>query len=89
MLPEYFKKTQASFLQMLKAGDIYQSEHPVNFCTRCETAIAFAEVNYVPRTTTLNYFDFDGIEIATTRPETPRSLCCGGGPPCRRALPPV
>ncbi len=69
MLPEYFKKTQASFLQMLKAGDIYQSEHPVNFCTRCETAIAFAEVNYVPRTTTLNYFDFDGIEIATTRPE--------------------
>lgn len=69
MLPEYYKKTQASFLQMLKAGDIYQSEHPVNFCTRCETAIAFAEVNYVPRTTTLNYFDFDGIEIATTRPE--------------------
>ncbi len=69
MLPEYYKKTQASFLQMLKAGDIYQSEHPVNFCTRCETAIAFAEVNYAPRTTKLNYFDFDGIEIATTRPE--------------------
>ncbi|NLA38605.1 MAG: valine--tRNA ligase [Methanomicrobiales archaeon] len=69
MLPEYYRLTQASFLQMLKAGDIYQSEHPVNFCTRCETAIAFAEVNYAPRTTTLNYFDFDGIEIATTRPE--------------------
>lgn len=69
MLPEYYRKTQASFLQMLRAGDIYQSEHPVNFCTRCETAIAFAEVNYVPRTTTLNYFDFDGVEIATTRPE--------------------
>ncbi len=69
MLPEYYRKTQASFLQMLKAGDIYQSEHPVNFCTRCETAIAFAEVNYTPRTTTLNYFDFDGIDIATTRPE--------------------
>ena len=69
MLPEYYRLTQASFLQMLKAGDIYQSEHPVNFCTRCETAIAFAEVNYIPRTTTLNYFDFDGIEIATTRPE--------------------
>ncbi|NLA31570.1 MAG: valine--tRNA ligase [Methanomicrobiales archaeon] len=69
MLPEYYRLTQASFLQMLKAGDIYQSEHPVNFCTRCETAIAFAEVNYTPRTTALNYFDFDGIEIATTRPE--------------------
>src|SRR5690554_5499030 len=69
MLPEYYRKTQASFLQMLKAGDIYQGEHPVNFCTRCETAIAFAEVNYAPRTTKLNYFDFDGVEIATTRPE--------------------
>lgn len=69
MLPEYYKKTQLSFLRMLAAGYIYQSEHPVNFCTRCETAIAFAEVAYEPRETTLNYFDFDGLKIATTRPE--------------------
>jgi valyl-tRNA synthetase len=69
MLPEYYVKTQKSFLKMLQAGYIYQSEHPVNFCTRCETAIAFAEVAYEPRETRLNYFDFDGIEIATTRPE--------------------
>ena len=69
MLPAYYVKTQKSFLQMLKAGYIYQSEHPVNFCTRCETAIAFAEVTYEPRETQLNYFDFDGVEIATTRPE--------------------
>ena len=54
---------------MFKSGYIYQSEHPVNFCTRCETAIAFAEVAYEPRETRLNFFDFDGIEIATTRPE--------------------
>ena len=69
MRPEYFKKTQLSFLRMLASGYIYQSEHPVNFCTRCETAIAFAEVAYDERDTRLNYFDFDGIEIATTRPE--------------------
>jgi len=69
MLPEYFRKTQLSFLRMLADGYIYQSEHPVNFCTRCETAIAFAEVAYEPRETRLNYFDFDGVEIATTRPE--------------------
>ncbi|MEM2123942.1 MAG: valine--tRNA ligase [Methanolinea sp.] len=69
MFPEYYGKTQLSFLRMLAAGYIYQSEHPVNFCTRCETAIAFAEVHYEPRETTLNYFDFDGLEIATTRPE--------------------
>ncbi len=69
MLPAYYRKTQASFLRMLKDGYIYRSEHPVNFCTRCETAIAFAEVAYEGRTTKLNYFDFDGLEIATTRPE--------------------
>jgi len=69
MLPQYYRKTQVSFLKMLKQGYIYRSEHPVNFCTRCETAIAFAEVAYEPRETTLNYFDFDGVEIATSRPE--------------------
>ena len=69
MTPKYFSKTQLSFLRMLAAGYIYQSEHPVNFCTRCETAIAFAEVAYEERETQLNYFDFDGVEIATTRPE--------------------
>ncbi|MEN6611188.1 MAG: valine--tRNA ligase, partial [Methanoregulaceae archaeon] len=69
MMPKYFGKTQLSFLRMLEKGYIYQSEHPVNFCTRCETAIAFAEVNYEARETTLNFFDFDGVEIATTRPE--------------------
>jgi valyl-tRNA synthetase len=69
MHPDYFKKTQLSFLKMLASNYIYQSEHPVNFCTRCETAIAFAEVAYDERDTLLNYFDFDGIEIATTRPE--------------------
>jgi len=69
MLPEYYRKTQISFLRMLESGDIYQAEHPVNFCTRCETAIAFAEVTYEPRATLLSYFDFDGVEIATTRPE--------------------
>lgn len=69
MMPNYYGKTQLSFLRMLKSGYIYQSEHPVNYCTRCETAIAFAEVAYEDRETTLNFFDFDGVEIATTRPE--------------------
>jgi len=69
MMPEYFGKTQLSFLRMYHAGQIYQSDHPVNFCPRCETAIAFAEVNYSDRTTKLNYFNFSGLEIATSRPE--------------------
>jgi valyl-tRNA synthetase len=69
MMPYYYGKTQLSFLRMMQAGQIYKSDHPVNFCPRCETAIAFAEVTYSDRTTSLNYFIFDGIEIATTRPE--------------------
>jgi valyl-tRNA synthetase len=69
MMPDYYGKTQLSFLRMLKSGYIYQSEHPVNYCIRCETAIAFAEVAYDDRETQLNYFDFNGVEIATTRPE--------------------
>lgn len=69
MEPYYYAKTQLSFLRMLKDGYIYQDEHPVNYCTRCETAIAFAEVSYYEGTTLLNFFEFDGIEIATTRPE--------------------
>ncbi len=69
MMPAYYRKTQLSFLRMFDSGYVYQSEHPVNFCTRCETAIAFAEVSYEDRDTTLNYFDFDGVEIATSRPE--------------------
>jgi valyl-tRNA synthetase len=69
MTPKYYSKTQLSFLRMLASGYIYQSEHPVNYCTRCETAIAFAEVSYDDRETQLNYFNFDGVEIATTRPE--------------------
>ncbi|MBC7110065.1 MAG: valine--tRNA ligase [Archaeoglobi archaeon] len=69
MLPEYYSRTQKSFVRMYKDGWIYREEHPVNWCPRCETAIAFAEVEYEERETTLYYVHFDGIDIATTRPE--------------------
>ncbi|HWQ20601.1 MAG TPA: valine--tRNA ligase [Methanotrichaceae archaeon] len=73
MLPEYYVKTQRSFVQMHSAGKIYREDHPVNWCPRCGTAIAFAEVEYDSRNTTLNYMKFpteDGfLEIATSRPE--------------------
>ncbi|MGL4669770.1 MAG: valine--tRNA ligase [Methanobacteriaceae archaeon] len=83
MTPEYMKKTQLSFLEMHSNDLIYQGIHPVNWCPRCETAIAFAEVEYSANETFLNYVNFningDGssangnisntITIATTRPE--------------------
>ena len=69
MEPAYFGKTQRSFVQMYNSGRIYQQNHPVNWCPRCETAIAFAEVEYDARDTILNYLNFDKLKIATTRPE--------------------
>jgi len=73
MKPEYYVKTQRSFVQMYRNGQIYREDHPVNWCPRCGTAIAFAEVEYDSRTTTLNYMRFPAdegfVEIATSRPE--------------------
>ena len=70
----YYVKTQKSFVQMYHNDLIYKSEHPVNWCPRCETAIAFAEVDYDSRSTILYHLIFEGsdrgsVEIATTRPE--------------------
>ncbi|MEM2908124.1 MAG: valine--tRNA ligase [Candidatus Hadarchaeales archaeon] len=75
MDPSYYRKTQLSFVQLYKKGLIYRGEHPVNWCPRCETAIADAEVEYEEREATLNYIKFkvhgedDCLIIATTRPE--------------------
>jgi valyl-tRNA synthetase len=70
----YYAKTQKSFVQMYNNDLIYRDEHPVNWCPRCETAIAFAEVDYDSRSTILYHLFFEGsdlgpVEIATTRPE--------------------
>ncbi|MBS7655379.1 valine--tRNA ligase [Candidatus Bathyarchaeota archaeon] len=76
MDPEYYKLTQLSFILLYKKGKLYRGEHPVNWCPRCETAIAEAEVEYIERETILNYIKFKLIDeaekdllIATTRPE--------------------
>lgn len=74
----YKRFTQLSFIRMYQDGMIYQEEHPVNWCPRCETAIAFAEVEYEDRAASLQYLlfsrhggehDAEHVEIATTRPE--------------------
>lgn len=73
MDPEYYKLTQLSFLKLLKRGFLYRGEHPVNWCPRCETAIAEAEVDYVHSEGTLIDIRFRTNEgdliVATSRPE--------------------
>ncbi|MDR1721703.1 MAG: valine--tRNA ligase, partial [Methanobrevibacter sp.] len=58
MTPEYMRRTQYSFLKMYEEDLIYQGIHPINWCPRCETAIAFAEVEYKSNETFLNYVRF-------------------------------
>jgi len=76
MEPEYWGETQRSFVEMHGDGYAYRDHHPVNWCPRCETAIADAEVEREDRDGTLVYLNFpvacdedDSIPIATTRPE--------------------
>jgi len=70
MYPEYFRKTQVSFVRMYDKDLIYRQYHPVIHCPRCETTIALAEIEYKSGKTTLNYVKFDeDVIIATTRPE--------------------
>ena len=70
MFPEYYAKTQLSFVRMYRMGLIYKDYHPVVFCPRCQTTIALAEIEYKKGKTKLNYIRFgDDVVIATTRPE--------------------
>lgn len=65
--------TQLSFLRLLEGGFLYRGEHPVNWCPRCETAIAEAEVEYVESAGTLVdirfHTDKEDLVVATSRPE--------------------
>ncbi|WP_455367975.1 valine--tRNA ligase [[Eubacterium] cellulosolvens] len=73
MDPNYYKLTQLSFILLYHQKKLYQGEHPVNWCPRCETAIAEAEVEYTQREGSLYYINFqvngEDVVIATTRPE--------------------
>jgi valyl-tRNA synthetase len=74
MEPAYMRKIQLSFLMLYDRDMIYKGEHPINWCPRCETAIADAEVereHCVGRLYTVA-FGLEGGEellIATSRPE--------------------
>jgi valyl-tRNA synthetase len=71
----YRRLTQLTFIRLYGRGLIYKGLAPVNWCPRCGTALADAEVEYADRESVLNYIRFgvsgseDGAMVATTRPE--------------------
>jgi valyl-tRNA synthetase len=75
MDPDYWRRTQLSFILLHHKGFMYQGTHPINWCPSCETAIADAEVNYEKREGKLHYIRFqlngtsEHLMVATTRPE--------------------
>lgn len=56
---EYYRRlTQISFIELFDKDLIYKGKFPVNWCPRCMTAMADAEVTYTDRKTKLNTIKF-------------------------------
>ena len=56
---EYYRRiTQISFIELYNKGYVYRGKFPVNWCPRCMTAMADAEVVYADRQTKLNTIKF-------------------------------
>ena len=72
---DYRSFTQATFIELWKQGRIYEATRPNNYCSKCNTTIADAEVGYEEQKTQLVYIKFKLVDrkeelvIATTRPE--------------------
>jgi len=73
--PYYRRITQITFLMMLRKGLVYKGTAPVNWCPRCITALADAEIEYDDNETNFNFIRFEvpgskeQVIVATTRPE--------------------
>jgi valyl-tRNA synthetase len=76
---EYRRITQATFIELYRRGLIYKAERPVNWCPRCKTTLADAELEYEVKEDFLYHILFtveetgDKVIVATTRPELLRS----------------
>ena len=72
---KYRTLTQTTFIELWHKGLIYEDIKPSNYCPKCRTTIADAELEYEELDTFLNYLKFkikdlnDEIIVATTRPE--------------------
>jgi len=65
------------FVRLFKEGLIYRGKYIINWCPRCQTALADEEVEHETEQGFLYYIKYpfkdnpsDGLVVATTRPET-------------------
>jgi isoleucyl-tRNA synthetase len=74
--PDYEESILTAFLELVKKGYIYHGLKPVNWCFKCETALAEAEVEYEERPSPSIFVKFKLIDepayllIWTTTPWT-------------------
>ncbi len=70
------KAVKEVFIHLYKEGLIFQGNYIINWCPRCQTALADLEVEYEPHKGNLYYIHYlkeneEGyVTVATTRPET-------------------
>ncbi|MDI9644569.1 MAG: valine--tRNA ligase [Candidatus Verstraetearchaeota archaeon] len=69
----YWRAVQESLLQMHEKGLVYRKEFPIQWCSKCGTALAQAELGYIQREGKLYHLRFrtdaGDLVVATTRPE--------------------
>lgn len=72
--------SQKSFLDLLEKEKVYRKKMPSLWCTKCQTTIAQAELDALPKPGTFNYFSFEvegeQLPIASTRPELLAACVC-------------
>jgi isoleucyl-tRNA synthetase len=56
--PEYVAGIMRSFAKLVEGGYVYKGVKPVNWCLRCETALAEAEVEYADHSSPSVYVKF-------------------------------
>ncbi len=60
----------STFEKMHKEGLIYKDNYMVNFCPKCGTTFADAEITHIEREDPLYYMKYGPFVLATVRPET-------------------
>ena len=64
--PQYEAAIVRSFAKLVEKGYVYKALKPVNWCFKCETALAEAEVEYEPHTSPSIYVKFKALEKENT-----------------------